>query len=219
MVVLLFILIAAGAYFLGGLNGAIITSRLVYGDDVRKHGSGNAGLTNFYRTYGRKAVFLLILIDVLKTALPVVIGGILLENHAAFGTVAERIMIGRTWGGLFAMLGHAYPCLYGFRGGKCVLAGGTVAIFLSWQVALMVWGAFLIATSLTRYVSLGSILAGLLFPVALLILGYSGWAVAIAALCGALLIYRHKENMVRLLRRQERKFSFSRKNKSEDSAS
>jgi len=211
MTVFLFILIAAGAYFLGGLNGAIISSRLVYREDIRSHGSGNPGLTNFYRTYGGRAVFLLVLIDVLKTAVPVVVGGMLLEAYATFATVEERLIIGRLWGGFFSMLGHVYPCLYGFRGGKAVLAGGTAALFIDWRVALIVWGIFLLAVLLTRYVSLGSVLAGAAFPFAFVLLGFGVFPIVLSFLCGALIVYRHGGNLGRLFRGEERRLQFRRK--------
>ena len=211
MIALYFLAIAAGAYFSGGLNGAIITSHLVYREDIRNHGSSNAGLTNFYRTYGARAVFLLILIDVVKTAGPVIVGGIILGNVWDYGTVADREMIGRTFAGLFAMLGHAYPCLHGLRGGKGVLAGGTVAIFLDWRVALIVWGLFFLAVILTRYVSLGSILAGAAFPISYIILQMNVWATLLATLCGGFLVYRHRENILRLLAGQERRIAFGKK--------
>jgi len=207
-----------GSYFLGGLNGALISSRLIYRQDIRNHGSGNPGLTNFYRTYGGQAVFLLILIDILKTGIPVVVGGNLLESYAAFGTVEERVAIGGLWGGLFAMLGHAYPCLDKFRGGKCVLAGGTVALFVDWRVAIIVLGAFFLVVLLTRYVSLGSLTAAVLFPAALIYFPeYNTWPVLLAILCGALIAYRHTDNIKRLLQGKERKIRFGRK--SNESAS
>jgi len=211
MAVLIFLGIALGAYFCGGLNGAILSSRIVYKNDVRLHGSNNAGLTNFYRTYGSRAIFLVILIDVIKTALPVVVGGMLLESHLAFGTVAERLIIGRTWGGMFAMIGHAYPCLYKFKGGKAVLSGGTVALFLDLRVFAFVAVVFVLAVAITRYVSLGSVLAGLMFPVAFLVFRLGLWATLMAVCCGAFVIYRHRGNVLRLLKGEERKVSFGRK--------
>lgn len=213
MEILLFLGIAAGSYLLGGLNGAIITSRLVYRDDVRKHGSGNAGLTNFYRTYGSRAVFLLILIDVLKTAVPVIVGGMLVSSTLTFAGLEERMLVGRTFGGLFAMVGHAYPVLYHFKGGKGVLAGGTTALFIDIRVGLVVWGIFIVTVLLTKYVSLGSVLAGIGLPLALLLFGMNPWAVLCAALCGLFLVYCHRENIVRLFRGQERKLSFGKKRK------
>ena len=211
MDVLFFLLIALGAYFLGGLNGAIITSRLVYREDIRRHGSGNAGLTNFWRTFGGQAVLLLILIDMIKTALPVVVGGLLFESLFDFGTVADRLIIGRTWGGLFAVLGHAYPCLYKFKGGKGILSGGTVAIFIDLRVAAVVWGIFFIVLLVTRYVSLGSMLAGAALPVAFLIFQSNIWATLIVAVTGIFVVARHRDNLLRLLRGVEPKIGASRK--------
>jgi len=209
--VLYFAAIAAGAYFLGGLNGAIITSRIVYREDIRKHGSGNAGLTNFYRTYGGRAIFLLILIDVIKTALPVIAGGMILEGAFTFGTVEERVMIGRTWGGLFAIIGHAYPCLYGFKGGKGILAGGTMVLFLDLRVFLILLLLFVLAVLFTRYVSLGSIATGIALPIAFLALGMGLWPTLIAVLCAVFVTYCHRDNIARLLAGQERKFSLRKK--------
>jgi len=213
MYILFLVAALAGSYFMGGLNGALITSRLVYGEDVRKHGSGNPGLTNFYRTYGARAIFLLILIDVIKTALPVIVTGMIFSNAFTFFSVEERILVGRTLGGLFAMVGHAYPCLYGFKGGKGVLSGGTVALFLDVRVGMIVWGVFFLAVILTKYVSLGSILAGLFFPISFLIFRANPWATLISALCGAFLIFRHRENVVRLCKGEERKLSRRKKQK------
>ena len=210
-VVFYFVILAVGAYFFGGLNGAIITSRLVYREDIRQHGSGNAGLTNFVRTYGRQAVFLMLLIDISKTALPVIAGGMVFEAFLTFGTMEDRIIIGRTFGGLFTMLGHAYPCLYGFKGGKGVLAGGTMALFLDGYVFLIVMGLFLLVVALTRYVSLGSILAGIALPISYIILGMNLWATLLATLCGAFLVARHRDNIIRLITGQERRLRFGKK--------
>jgi len=211
MAVFYVIAIAAGAYFLGGLNGAIITARLVYRDDIRAHGSGNAGLTNFHRTYGKRGMPLVLLIDVIKTALPVIVGGMLLESALTYGTVTDRIMIGRTLGGLFAMIGHAYPCLYKFKGGKGVLSGGTMALFVDIRIFLILLLIFAVTILLTRYVSLGSILVGIGFPVSYFVLDINMWATLLAVCAGVFVVYRHWENIQRLYKGEERKFSLSRK--------
>ena len=211
MDVVYFLAIAIGGYFLGGINGALITSKLVYGEDVRDHGSGNAGLTNFYRTYGSRAIFLVILIDILKTAAPVVLGGMLFESSLSFGTLSERVALGRIVGGLFAMLGHAYPPLYQFRGGKCVLSGGAMLLFLDLRVFGIIFLVFFFLVLLTRYISLGSISAGVLFPIMLALFGYSLLAICLAVLCGGLLVFRHRENITRLMQKNERKISFGSK--------
>ncbi|MCL2562496.1 MAG: glycerol-3-phosphate acyltransferase [Oscillospiraceae bacterium] len=216
MVILLAIAIAAGAYFLGGLNGAIITSRLVYREDIRKHGSGNAGLTNFLRTYGGKTVVLVILIDVLKAAGPVIAGGLLANHFLTYGEAADRVIIGQMWAGLFTVFGHSYPCLYGFKGGKGILSAGTIAIIADWRVALIVWGLFFLGVFLTRYVSLGSIMAATAFPAAFWVLGLDLWATLIALVCGAFIDYRHGGNIVRLIKGEERKLSFGKKRGGDD---
>jgi len=211
--ILAFLGVIVGAYVLGGINGAIVTSRLLYNDDVRTHGSGNAGLTNFFRTYGGRAMFLVILIDVLKTAFPVVVGGMILESYLTFGLVQERVILGRALGGLFAMIGHAYPCFYKFRGGKAALSGGTVALFLDARVFLILLVVFVLTVAITRYVSLGSILAGIAFPVSFLFFNHGLWPTVLVFCCGAFVVFRHHTNIRRLIKGEERKQSFSGKGK------
>jgi len=209
--ILYFLGLAVGAYFLGGLNGALIISRLVYKDDIRKHGSGNAGLTNFHRTYGSRVMILVLLIDVLKTAVPVILGGILLESTLTFATPAERVILGRTFGGIFAMLGHAYPCLYRFKGGKAVLAGGTAALCIDIRVFAVLMAVFILAVLLTRYVSLGSVLAGIALPVSFFLFRLGFWPTILAFFGGLLVVYRHHGNIGRLFKGEERKLSFGKK--------
>ena len=214
---LLFIAIAAGGFLLGGLNGAIIASRLVYKDDIREHGSGNAGLTNFYRTYGSRAIFLVLLIDILKAGIPVILGGMLLAEHAAFSTMDERLVLGRLVGGLFAMLGHVYPWLYGFRGGKGALTTVAAFLFIDWRVALICFAIFALVVLLSRYVSLGSVIAGIALPIVFSFRPDAGFvSIILVSLYAVFVVYRHRENLIRLTRGEERKLSFKRKPKSED---
>ena len=106
--------IAVFSYLLGGLNGAIIASKYVFHRDVRDYGSGNAGLTNFYRTFGAPGLAIVIGTDVLKTVIAVVAGGLIMGTQGAAST-------GQVFAGFCVMLGHIYPVFYGFRGGKGVL--------------------------------------------------------------------------------------------------
>ena len=217
MTILLFFAIAAGGFLLGGLNGAIIASRLVYKDDIREHGSGNAGLTNFHRTYGGRAIFLVILIDILKAGIPVVLGGTLLAEHAAFSIVEDRLVIGRLVGGLFAMLGHAYPWLYGFRGGKGALTTVAAFLFIDWRVALICFAIFVLVVLLSRYVSLGSVIAGIALPIVFAFRPDTGVvSICIVAIFGLFIVYRHRENLIRLTRGEERKLNFKRKSESDE---
>ena len=170
------------AYMLGNLNGAFLVSYLVANEDVRKRGSGNAGLTNFIRNYGASPSIMVIATDMSKAALACFVGGGLL---APFG----HEIAGRALGGLFVILGHAFPALLGFKGGKGILSGVTVALCLDWRIGLFVFGIFLVAYFLTHYVSLGSVLSS----------GSFGFILS------ALIVWMHRANIVRLVKGQERK--------------
>ena len=194
---------AAPAYLIGGVNGAIITSSLFYRKDIRKYGSGNPGLTNFYRVFGKVGAPLVIAIDVFKTIAPVLFGGWIFKR--AF----DMELFGQALAGFFGILGHSFPVFYNFRGGKGVMAAGALFIVLDWRAAIVSWGAFIIITALTRYVSLGAMIGAVLFPAGMLIFGSGGYYELVAvAMCVILLVVRHKPNIKRLLSGQESKFSF-----------
>lgn len=189
---------AVASYFLGCFNGAVIVSKYILRDDVRNHGSGNAGLTNFHRTFGGGLTFVVILCDVLKAVIAV-----LLTSTVFGGAVTAKY-----WAGLFCLLGHMFPCMFHFKGGKGILSGGTIALMIDWRVALVVWGGFLILVIVTRYVSLGSLWAGASFP-------FISWycypevrIVVLAFLCGGLVVWQHRGNAQRLIHGKERKLSF-----------
>ena len=199
----LLLAVAVGAYFLGCFNGAVIVSKYILRDDVRTHGSGNAGLTNFYRTFGGPLTFVVILCDVLKAVLAVLLGVWLLSFIGpAFG---------KYWAGLFCLLGHMFPCMFHFKGGKGILSGGTIAIMIGWEVALVVWGGFLVLTILTRYVSLGSCWAGASFPFVTWFVYHDVLLTILAVVIGGLILWKHRGNIVRLVHGNENKFSFHRK--------
>ncbi len=218
-VVFLFGLPALAAYFFGCFNGAVIVSKYILHDDIRGHGSGNAGLTNFYRVFGGKLTLVVLLTDVLKAVVAVLLCGFLAK--AMFGDPASYYSnppdpnlvetIGRYYGGFFCLLGHSFPVMFGFKGGKGVLSGGTVALMVDWRVALVVWGGFLILAVATRYVSLGSVFAGAAFPFATWFVYQNAMPTILSAGCAALLLWGHRGNIKRLLKGEESKFSFHRK--------
>ena len=194
------VLIAAlGSYLLGNLNGAVIVSRVMAHEDVRSHGSGNAGLTNFVRNYGAKTALLVVLIDVGKAVAACLLGQVLL---APLGYSKEGQMLGAS----FVLLGHIFPALLGFKGGKGILSGFTVALILDWRIALLIFIAFAVAYGLTQYVSLGSVLAAAMFGVGF-VLFYRQQPLMMwtALLLAALVIFMHRGNIQRLLRGEERK--------------
>lgn len=214
--------VAVVAYFLGCFNGAVVVSRYVLRDDIREHGSGNAGLTNFYRTFGGPLTFAVILSDAVKAVLAVLFA-MFIAGHIS----PELVTLSKYWAGAFCMIGHMFPCTFQFRGGKGVLSGSAVAIMIgiggdgvlpSWIVPLTVWGGFIILVAATRYVSLGSCWGGASFIVASWIVYQDPLILLLAAVMGGLLLWGHRGNMVRLVKGTERKFEFHKGSRSSKAA-
>ena len=207
---------AVAAYFLGCFNGAVIVSKYILRDDVRTHGSGNAGLTNFYRTFGGPLTAVVILTDVLKAVLAVLLSRWLMFHGftiflSAASTTALYDAIAKYWAGLFCLLGHMFPVMFKFKGGKGILSGGTIAIMIDWRVALVVWGGFLVLAILTKWVSLGSIWAGASFPFATWFVYHNWLLLALAIFLGGLIVWKHRGNLKRILSGTESKFSLHHK--------
>lgn len=192
------------AYLLGNLNGSVCISALMH-DDVRSHGSGNAGLTNFIRNYGVSRALLVILIDAGKAVVACLTGGLLLSP---FGYWQEGVMLA----GLAVLLGHNFPALLGFRGGKGILSGLFVALVADWRIALILLAVFAVAYFATRYVSLGSVLGAAAFGISFALF-YAGnlFVMASGILMGGLVIFMHRGNIVRLLNGTERKTDLFKK--------
>lgn len=202
------IVTALVCYFLGNHNGAICVSAMLH-DDVRQHGSGNAGLTNFIRSFGAGRALLVIAIDVGKAVLACLLGGLML---APYGYALE----GRVLGGVFVMLGHDFPALQGFRGGKGILSGWFIAWTVDWRIGALIGVVFFTAYLLTQYVSLGSVLAAITFAVGFVVFHHDNlWVMAGGVFMGLLTIFMHRGNIVRLVKGQERKTNLFKKGKSE----
>ncbi len=198
--------VVLASYFLGNHNGAICVSMMM-GDDVRSHGSGNAGLTNFIRNYGASRAALVIAIDVGKAILGCALGGLMLPEYA---------IAGRVLGGVGVMLGHDFPALQGFRGGKGILSGLFIALMIDWRVCVLIAVVFFAAYFLTKYVSLGSVLAAAAFGIGFLMLYPRDILVIVGTTFMSLLtVFQHRQNIVRLMKGQERKTNLFQKGKSE----
>ena len=197
------------SYFLGNCNGAILISKIFLHDDVRKHGSGNGGLTNFQRTYGgNKLTLMVIATDMLKMVAAVAL------SWAIFTVVMpleKPPLFVKYWAGMFCVLGHVFPCTLHFHGGKGILAGGTLALLVDWRVAVFAWGFFFLGVVLTRWVSLGSILAATAFGVSSAIFHPTPSIAVPALLAAGLIDWKHRANLLRLLRGQEPKLSLRKK--------
>ena len=197
------------AYLLGCFNGSVIVSKYILRDDVRTHGSGNAGLTNFYRCFGGPLTAVVILTDMLKAILAVLFGAWAARHFLLNDPMIATL--GKYWAGLFCLLGHIFPCMFHFKGGKGILSGGAMALIIDWRVALVVWGTFFLLAALTKYVSLGSICAGISFPLISLYVYRDPVIVLAALLIGAMVVWQHRGNIRRLLSGTESKFKFHNK--------
>lgn len=188
------------SYFFGCFNGSFMVSHFIIRDDVRKHGSGNAGLTNFYRTYGAKYALLVIACDMGKTVAACLLGSFFFRCLGSLGTLLA---------GLGCELGHIFPVFYGFRGGKGILSGGTLVLLLNWRVAAVAWALFLLLWLTTRYVSLASITATCSAPITVyFVYGHNWLYTGLCLAVAALVVWCHRENIQRLLHGTEKKFKW-----------
>lgn len=194
-------------YLLGSLNSAVILSKIMYRDDIRRHGSGNAGTTNMMRTYGKKAAILTLAFDMLKAGIAVWIGILLLGENAAYVAGAACIV------------GHCYPLYHKFKGGKGVAVAASMCLFANPIVFLILLVFFVIIVAFTKYISLGSVIGILMLPV-LLNNYYSmlGRAIPLTVLIPVLfvtvfIIWQHRSNIKRLWEGKENKFSFKKSEK------
>ncbi|MBE6556552.1 MAG: glycerol-3-phosphate 1-O-acyltransferase PlsY [Ruminococcaceae bacterium] len=196
-------------YLLGSINFAIVISKRWYGKDIREFGSGNAGMTNMMRTFGKSAAGFTLLGDALKAFVAGFFG------YAVLGQYGVYIA------GLFCIMGHIFPIYYRFRGGKGVVTAYVSILMCNPFVFLILLVLFVLIVLCTRYISLGSIMCMLLYPVLLdrmekIFNGATGAYVIIAMLIAALVIFMHRENIKRLLKGQENKFSFKKSVKTEN---
>ena len=188
-------------YLLGSINFAVIISKFYHSDDVRAHGSGNAGATNMLRTYGKKAGILTFVLDGVKAAVSVIAAMLLMGTGGAY--VA----------GLFCILGHIFPVYHKFRGGKGVVVAAVTILVLEPIVFVCLVILFVVIVAWSKFISLGSIICAFFFPL-LQNAFYQGQgfiATVIAVLIAVIVIVMHRANIKRLLNRTENKFSFSKK--------
>jgi len=208
LLVLLYVLIP---YFLGSINTAILVSRHFYHDDIRKHGSGNAGFTNVMRTYGKKAAVITFAGDILKTLVAILIG------WSVFGYLTAYIA------GFACFLGHIFPVFYGFKGGKGVLCMATILLMLDWRIFLTLLVVFVGIVLATKYISAGSVICAMMFPLMLNRMNNTGIYMIefVAIAIAVIVVIKHRGNLKRIFNGTESKFAFkkSKKTDTEEAAS
>ena len=200
------LIILVVAYLLGSINTSIIVSKFMIGDDIRNHGSGNAGATNTLRTVGKKGAIFVVLGDVLKAVVAVLIAKLISNSP-------DAVYIA----GLGAVLGHNFPLYFGFKGGKGIIVSAVIILFADPLLGLITMVAAISIMAVSRYVSLGSVLGAVLFVILALVFNTSDTEFIIFAATLALLaIYMHRSNISRLIAGKENKLSFGSKKAQED---
>lgn len=202
------------SYLIGSMNFGIIISKLKYKDDIRLHGSGNGGTTNMLRTYGKGVGALTLVCDMLKCVLSVTVGCALMG-----------LMFGGYLAGLFCILGHMFPIYYRFKGGKGVACCAAMILMLNPTVFVIIISIFIIIVAATKYVSLGSVMCALIYPVLLnrmdiIMSDYllanglvTGPDTLIAVVVAFLIVFMHRGNIKRLLAGTESKLSLGKSGK------
>ncbi|MBE0415823.1 MAG: glycerol-3-phosphate 1-O-acyltransferase PlsY [Dehalococcoidia bacterium] len=203
MIVLEYIGVIILGYLIGSIPFGVIIGRLTRGIDVRDYGSGSMGMTNVLRTVGAKAGVLVFVADMAKGAVAVAFAWLILGS--GYGLVA---------GGAAAVIGHSWPIYIGFRGGRGITTGFGALLVMSWPVGLISFAIFLAVVGLSRYVSLGSMLAALavlVFMIPFVVLDVEPFAYLVYGIIVVpLIIFRHRGNIQRLLSGTEPKIGSSR---------
>ena len=201
----MYVLVALIGYALGSLNFGLIISKLIYHDDIRKYGSGNAGTTNMLRTFGKGAAIATILGDALMVVVAIVISYLLVGSFMGGGYIA----------GLCAIIGHVYPIYYGFKGGKGVVTAAITILMLDPGVFLVVFTVFVVVVAIWRYISLGSIISAAAYPMITYAANTAnpGPKVLFAFLIAVFVIFLHRGNIQRLIDGKENKLSFKKSGK------
>lgn len=195
----LFILLA---YVIGSIPSALIVGKVGYNIDVREHGSGNLGATNTFRILGKKAGTIVLIADILKgtiaTILPVL-----------FGFDLYLLIIG-----LGAVIGHVYPIFARFKGGKAVATSAGIILGVNALLFAIIIASFVIVLLISKYVSLASMTAGVVGVVVSLFIAQDIVLTIVLGLLAIFILYKHRQNIVRIIRREEPKASFLVKNNS-----
>lgn len=208
-----YFIIAILSYLLGSLNFGVILSNKLKKDDVRNYGSGNAGTTNMLRNYGKKFAILTIIGDMLKVVVAIALAFLLIKYTSLKINITELIpnidekMFIKSFAGFFCVLGHIFPCYFKFKGGKGVATSGGMCFVVDWRIALILLAIFIITVLLTKYVSLGSIIMALLYPVFIYAFHSSIILTIIASIFTLIVVVAHRENIKKLINHTESKIT------------
>lgn len=190
------------SYLIGSINCSILISKFM-NKDVRESGSGNAGATNMARTFGTAAGVVTMLCDFLKALIPVLLTRIIFKDLEYWQAMVA-------FSGFCCAIGHAYPIYFGFRGGKSVTVVGMTFLVVDWRCFIVGISVFILVVALTRYVSLGSMLAGISGPITMFFIcrNTTGEYYTVACLAGLaiMILWLHRKNIKRLMNGTENQF-------------
>jgi len=200
-----YVLVGLVSYLAGSISFAIIFSKKFAGFDVREKGSNNAGTTNVLRTVGKRAAILTLICDILKGVIAILFA--ILANKIWKDANLEAL---KYLAGLMAIIGHTFPIYYGFKGGKGVATSLGVILMTDTQIGIICLVFALVIMIATRWVSLGSIMAAILFPILTVFMVDNNYAKIISILIALLVIFNHRTNIKRLKNGTENKLSFKK---------
>lgn len=228
MDIFLVVLSTVIGYLIGSVSISVVLSKLVYKSDVRNFGSHNAGATNMARVYGLTGGILTLIGDFLKAVISMLIPLLLHLIYPAF----EHYELAYALAGMGCFVGHAFPLYFGFKGGKCVTVGAAIALMTDWKTFLIVVAVFFVTFLITRIVSVSSIVAALSFVITgilfaafhvhsyMIVLGktvdFTWYKAGLAAFVGLAVIFLHRANIGRLIRGEEKKFTYKKKSEIKD---
>lgn len=208
--VVLYIVVGLIAYLLGSISFSVIFSKKFAGFDVRDKGSKNAGTTNVLRTVGKKAAAITLICDILKGVVAILVA--LIANKLVEGSNGELLV---QIAGVFVILGHTFPIFFGFRGGKGIATALGVLLITNYQIGLICLVFALVIMLITRIVSIGSILAAILFPILTIFINENYIVgnnyIIFGILIALLVIFNHRANLKRILSGTENRLSFKKK--------
>ena len=209
MIIIKLVIVAIISYLLGSCNFGVIISKSLKKEDIRESGSGNAGTTNMMRTYGKTLGILTIIGDIAKVFVAIWLAFKIMsveETKMIFDRISDNPQyVLKSFAGLFAVAGHIFPCFFKFKGGKGVATSGGMVIMIDWRIALILFAIFVLIILITRYVSLGSIIMAVLYPVFMGLFHKDAGLVIISLVFTLIVVTAHRENIKKLINHTENK--------------
>ena len=206
-----YIIVGIVAYLIGSISFSVIFSKKMAGFDVREKGSGNAGATNMLRSVGKKAAVLTLLCDALKGVVAIIFAIIV----GAIAKESDKALLVQI-AGILVVVGHTYPVFFGFKGGKGVATALGVLLMTNWKIGLICLVFALVLMALTKIVSVGSVVAAVLFPVLVLFM-HTNYTISegssyliYSIILAVIVLFNHRSNIKRILSGTENKLSFKK---------